>query len=130
MREASWASLKAQYALEGHGAASGGFISGEAAGAAGHAVPGLSVGGGHFAQALGRCHPSVTEEDRRRYERLRNKLQRMRSHIVVEEDGGPAAAGGAAGATGGVAAQGVVGAAPPAGGGAVGAGGSAAAAGS
>ena len=90
VREASWAALKEAYAAE----APAGALLASAAAAAGGAevgpVAGLAVTAAHFRAALARCSPSVSEEDRRRYERLRNKLSSRRAQM----GGGPARDGG------------------------------------
>ena len=81
VREASWAALRAIYRTEGVAST---------ADAAGQPERGLEtihadalfVTVAHFDDALQRVTPSVTEEDRRRYDRLRNRIQRCRGHIA------------------------------------------------
>lgn len=73
VREASWAALRATYADEG---VSRGCEASHAPEAPVREA--LCVSQQHFEDALLRVSPSVSEEDRRRYERLRNRLQGTR----------------------------------------------------
>jgi ribosome biogenesis ATPase len=98
VREASWAALRAIYAAEGAGAGADAATVPEP-GLGTIAPAALQVTAAHFEEAVQRVQPSVTEADRARYDRLRNRLQRCRGHIA-DADGAPAAGaeGGAGGA--------------------------------
>ena len=69
VREASWAALREGFARDG---LASGRAAAEAVEAAGAPV---SVSQAHFEAAVGRVAPSVSEEDAKRYDRLRARLQ-------------------------------------------------------
>jgi ribosome biogenesis ATPase len=87
VREASWAALRAIYVSEGVAATADAAAQPEP-GLATIAADALRVTAAHFDDALRRVTPSVTEEDRKRYDRLRNRLQRCRGHIAEGADAG------------------------------------------
>lgn len=93
VREASWAALRARYHAQG---LTGGVAAAETAEQAMggiHAAKALRVKHAHFVDALARVHPSVSVEDRRRYDRLRNRLQGVRGALPPLERAAPAMAG-------------------------------------
>ena len=87
VREASWVALRAQYQAEGLG---GGVAAAETPEQV-QAAQALRVSQAHFMEALQRVNPSVSAEDRRRYDKLRNRLQGVRAALPP-----PSAADGAA----------------------------------
>ena len=77
VREASWVALRAQYQAEGlHGGVAAAETPEQVV-----AAQALRVSQAHFMEALQRVNPSVSAEDRRRYDKLRNRLQGVRAAL-------------------------------------------------